>query len=1451
MPMTARWSAITASQFPWEREALDWLREQLPDGEPWHAWSNFEFIDDEGRVNEVNALVLSPLGLFLVEVKSRPGVLTGDAHTWTWRDHGRRFTDDNPLILTNRKAKRLASLLRRQPAIAKSRGRLPWVEPLVFLASTRTECRLDPSGRARVHGRGIPGRPDDRGIVAALNGLPASLPGSPRPPSVDRNLARASVKAVGESGIRPSNRSRRVGDYELKALLAEGDGWQDFEGAHVSAGVQRRIRIYPFAGGTGEQGRSALKKAALREFQLLEGITHPGIVKLHDFKETELGPALVFEHDPEAMRLDFFLQERAETLTMDLRLSMLRQLAEVLKYAHGRRLYHRALAPQNVLVRGADTQTPILQVMNWQTAAREATAGATGLRTAGTQHVEQYVEEPSQVYLAPEASRPDIAAGPHMDVFSLGAIAFHLFAGRPPADSRLELAERLRVGHGLRISDALDGAGPCLQDLIQASTQPEVSSRAASVDELLEYLELVEDELTAPAPDTTAEPAAAVKGDRLEGGFTVLAKLGTGATARAFLVRPDDSEEALVLKVALDATQDERIRAEGEVLASLRHPNIIAYKGTRQVCGRTAILMTAAGEKTLAKRIKESEPISLDLVARFGDELLAVADYLESAGVTHRDIKPENIGIATGRDKRLQLLLFDFSLARTPPENLHAGTRPYLDPFLTLRERPRWDLYAERFALAVTLYELLTRSLPVWGDGVSDPASLPEDAEARLEPERFDPALRDGLTAFFTKALARDARKRHDNAEEMLRAWRRVFDEARRPTTDADEFDAIARRATPHTTIVELGYGLEAQNVLDQMGIHNTRELLAVDRVRFRYLKGVGDKIRREIRARAKRLAQLRPDLVPGGVSVLDTEGKGPVSIDDLAAHLLPRRPLGDDRPAERALAIWLGLENGIRFPAPSREQGDARHPLTPGPSPAERGEQKPLAPRERGWGEGKTPPHPFWPSIGEAARASDLARGRLTDALMQARERWQKSPPLTAVREQLAALLATHGGAMTAREAASGLLAARGSLERVEAERLRLAGAVARAAVEAEAGLAGPRFLVFEAPRETLIALDAATADWALALGREADGLAAAEPIRSPQRVLEALQAVPPPETLTPPAPSRLLKLAAAASARAALSSRGEIYPSGMAPAQVLALAAGALYGPSALTVEKIRERVLGRYPEAAPLPDPPALDGLLADVGLDLTWDPQRPGGPAYERKRLMRPTAGSSTAYQRADTFLAAGEPPTPEIAAARQLEVKLAAARRAGGFLALSCPLRLARHVEKELLRRFDLERLSLDALLLRAMREQAALLKVSWPLVSRADGAGPGSADWNRLLQLVSRALPAVREQILAERDPVLLTDPGLLGRYRLQGLLTDLQDAVSRPGGLPGLWLLVPMIIPGPPAVDDFTIPTTSTAQWALVNDAWAQNQHRAGTRTGAVVQRDGQDGRGGLVDAV
>ena len=72
---------IAESSFPWEREALDFVRSQFPAHKPYRAWSNFEFIATDGSINFVDLLVFTPQGFFLIEIKSRPGRLFSDAGT--------------------------------------------------------------------------------------------------------------------------------------------------------------------------------------------------------------------------------------------------------------------------------------------------------------------------------------------------------------------------------------------------------------------------------------------------------------------------------------------------------------------------------------------------------------------------------------------------------------------------------------------------------------------------------------------------------------------------------------------------------------------------------------------------------------------------------------------------------------------------------------------------------------------------------------------------------------------------------------------------------------------------------------------------------------------------------------------------------------------------------------------------------------------------------------------------------------------------------------------------------------------------------------------------------------------------------------------------------------------------------------------------------------------------
>ena len=201
------------------------------------------------------------------------------------------------------------------------------------------------------------------------------------------------------------------------------------------------------------------------------------------------------------------------------------------------------------------------------------------------------------------------------------------------------------------------------------------------------------------------------------------------------------------------------------------------------------LVLQKAGDRTLAALLRSEGVPGLEMLARYGDDLLSAVSSLERHGVAHRDIKPDNIGIRSLTKRRNQLILFDFSLANAPLDNIRVGTPGYTDPFLANRKPRRWDLAAERYSAAATLYEMTLGAgvLPQWGDGKSDPAMT--DDELVIDAEKFDPSVREGLVGFFRKALHRDPSQRFHNAEEMRWAWQQVFKEAeqRKITTPGGE----------------------------------------------------------------------------------------------------------------------------------------------------------------------------------------------------------------------------------------------------------------------------------------------------------------------------------------------------------------------------------------------------------------------------------------------------------------------------------------------------------------------------------------------------------------------------------------------------------------------------------------------------------------------------------------
>jgi Nuclease-related domain len=214
---SARWKRFAESKFPHEREGLEFLSQGLPDSDPTLLYSNFEFIADDGSVNEIDALAVTRAGVFLVEIKSRGGIVSGNRHIWEWEKDGHTLPTDSPLILANGKARKLADLIGRQRAFRAERR--PWIEALVFLSAQGISVRLTESERMRICER----EPRDKapGIIPAL--LRREYFGSVPAHGVviDRPAAKRVAQALDEAGIRSSQRQRRVGDYILQHLIEE------------------------------------------------------------------------------------------------------------------------------------------------------------------------------------------------------------------------------------------------------------------------------------------------------------------------------------------------------------------------------------------------------------------------------------------------------------------------------------------------------------------------------------------------------------------------------------------------------------------------------------------------------------------------------------------------------------------------------------------------------------------------------------------------------------------------------------------------------------------------------------------------------------------------------------------------------------------------------------------------------------------------------------------------------------------------------------------------------------------------------------------------------------------------------------------------------------------------------------------------------------------------------
>ena len=353
-------------------------------------------------------------------------------------------------------------------------------------------------------------------------------------------------------------------------------------------------------------------------------------------------------------------------------------------------------------------------------------------------------------------------------------------------------------------------------------------------------------------------------------GYIIQREIGKGGMATVYLAIQESLERPVVLKVLdqlqTDKAEDlaERFIAEGRILASLNHPNIITIYDIGISNHLLYISMEYVHGGDLKQRMEL--PISADEALDILAKITSALGEAHKHGIVHRDVKPANILF---RDEDTPLLT-DFGIAKQvnldtdlTSTGIFLGSPNYVSPEqadgLTIDGR------ADIYSLGCIFYEILTGEKPYRSSSIIDIVIQHKQAPIPKLPEEF---------AEFQPLLNRMMAKKRDER-----------------IADADELIAEIHRLQKIRRKQAIASGLVEPELTPEQRLERRERrskqilagLLLLGLVLFSSLKYV------EIRLR---IPTIRPDQVTTN-TVLD---KGPINLQ-------ARKTQAEEQPAPAGAA--------------------------------------------------------------------------------------------------------------------------------------------------------------------------------------------------------------------------------------------------------------------------------------------------------------------------------------------------------------------------------------------------------------------------------------------------------------------------------------------------------------------------------------------------------------------
>src|SRR5215472_13184526 len=258
---------------------------------------------------------------------------------------------------------------------------------------------------------------------------------------------------------------RLLGNYRILRMLGQGSFADVYLGEHIHLHTQAAIKVL--------QVRLVESniQSFLNEARTIAHLVHPYIIRVLDFGVEANTPFLVMDYAPQGTFRQRFLQ--GKPLPPTALFPFIKQAASALQYAHDKKLIHRDVKPENMLL-GPNEE---ILLSDFGFVLIQTSLTRPSIETAGTAS-----------YMAPEQfqGKPQ----PASDQYSLGVIAYEWLTGSCPFQGTfIELASQHLMTQPPSLIQRVPGLSAQVAQVVMTALEKEPDERFPSVRDFARALE--------------------------------------------------------------------------------------------------------------------------------------------------------------------------------------------------------------------------------------------------------------------------------------------------------------------------------------------------------------------------------------------------------------------------------------------------------------------------------------------------------------------------------------------------------------------------------------------------------------------------------------------------------------------------------------------------------------------------------------------------------------------------------------------------------------------------------------------------------------------------------------------------------------------------------------------------------------------------------------------------